>query len=215
MIMQTSFSVALYCQRCGNIHVHDVPYFTGGSDKIKFYCKFKHEQATLIRLKAHFFRLQIPCVVCNSLHEAVFSLHQLMRMKVEKIYCANDFFELGYIGKRQELKKILMFNRHGFELLEGQEHGEKIEKQQILLEAINRIHDIAEVGGILCPCGSKAIKADFLGSAVRLTCCHCGNYELLAAGSERDLEKIAKLEVIDLLQRSLQVKNMDLDSYYV
>lgn len=211
MIVQTGFSVALYCQRCGKIHVHDVPYFIGNADKIKFYCKFKHEQATLIRTKSHFFRLQIPCVVCNSVHEAVFSLHQLMRMRVEKIYCANDFFELGYIGKRQAIKEILRFNRHSFERMDGENHGEKIEKQQILLEVINRIHDIAEVDGIICPCGSKAIAADILGSAVRLTCCHCGNYELLAAGSERDLAELDKLSVIDLLQRGLQVKNIDLD----
>jgi len=211
VIVQTEFSVALYCQQCGKIHVHDVPYFIGSADKIIFHCKFKHEQATLIRTKSHFFRLRIPCVVCNSVHEAVFSLHQLMRMKVEKIYCAKDFFELGYIGKRQEIKEILMFNRQGFEILEHENHGEKIEKQQILLEAINRIHDIAEAGGIICPCGSKAIEADVLGSAVRLTCCHCGNYELLAAGRERDLDELDKLVVIDLLQRSLQVKNIDLD----
>lgn len=205
VVVQTVCSVAFYCQRCGKIHIHDIPYFIG-SRKLSLRCSCRHEQAVLLRMDAQHIRLQIPCVVCNSLQEAAYSLKKLRRLPLEKIYCDKDHFELGYIGRRKKMEEILEFNRREFERLQKDGNSDSIEQQQIFLQALNRVHDIAASGGIACPCGSKEICADIQGSCIILECCRCGSYHVLQAATERDLHEINGLDCIDLLAGGRQWK---------
>lgn len=211
MIIHANWSVALYCQRCGKIEIHDVSYFTKQDSTKTLRCSCNHPQATLIRTAPNLVKLQIPCGACNSLHEAKYKAKHLLKLKIEKIYCSKDFFELGYIGKREAIEEILAFTKQEFESIMQSE--EQIEKQQIFLEIINKLHDIAEQGGIVCPCGSKAIEANISGDsdAVVLECLHCGGYCTIAAKDEDDLEKVRELDYIELTQGRILVKNIDLD----
>lgn len=211
VLVHAHWSVALYCQRCGKIHIHDISYFEKHHHKLALRCSCNHQQAILIRTASRQFKLEIPCVVCNSVHVEKFSAKQLLKMKVEKIYCGKDHFELGYIGKRKNIEEILVFNQHEFEALNPENNEEQMEKQQILLDVLNKLHDIAEQGGINCPCGSKAIHADILGNSVILECCHCGGYYILPAKNTVDLDKLNTLEYIELMQGRFLVKNIDLD----
>lgn len=209
MLIHASWSVALYCQRCGKIEIHDVSYFTKQESAKTLRCSCNHPQATLIRTASNQIKLQIPCGGCNSLHEANYKAKNLLKLKLEKIYCSKDFFELGYIGKREEIEEILAFTKREFERIIHSE--EQIEKQQIFFEVINKLHDIAEQGGIVCPCESKAIEANLLGDSVILECLHCGSYCTVSAKDEDDLEKVRELEYIELAQGRILVKNIDLD----
>ncbi|MBP2632767.1 MAG: hypothetical protein H6Q70_3395 [Firmicutes bacterium] len=209
MLIHANWSVALYCQRCGKIEIHDVSYFTKQESVKTLRCSCNHPQATLIRTASNQIKLQIPCGGCNSLHEANYKAKNLLKLKLEKIYCSKDFFELGYIGKREEIEEILAFTKREFERIIHSE--EQIEKQQIFFEVINKLHDIAEQGGIICPCESKAIEANLLGDSVILECLHCGSYCTVSAKDEDDLEKVRDLEYIELAQGRILVKNIDLD----
>lgn len=209
MLIHAKWSVALYCQRCGKIEIHDVSYFMKQESVKTLRCSCNHPQATLIRTASKQIKLQIPCGGCNSLHEANYKTKNLLKLKLEKIYCSKDFFELGYIGKREEIEAILAFTKREFERIIHSE--EQIEKQQIFLEVINKLHDIAEQGEIFCPCESKAIKANLLGDSVILECLHCGSYCMISAKDEDDLEKVRDLEYIELVQGRILVKNIDLD----
>jgi hypothetical protein len=195
VIVQVVCSVAFYCQRCGKIHIHDIPYFSG-KKRISLQCSCGHEQALVVRVDAKYLEIRVPCVVCNSVHKAIYQFRVLRRLQLEKIYCGRDHFELGYIGRRKRIEELLEFNRLEFEAIHP---DNRIEKQQILLEAFNRVHDIAARGDLTCPCGSKAIAADIRGQEILLECCHCGSYYVLPAGSECDLEKINRLPYIDLI----------------
>lgn len=209
MLIHANWSVALYCQRCGKIEIHDVSYFMKQESVKTLRCSCNHPQATLTRTASKQIKLQIPCGGCNSLHEANYKTKNLLKLKLEKIYCSKDFFELGYIGKREEIEAVLAFTKREFERIIHSE--EQIEKQQIFLEVINKLHDIAEQGGIFCPCESKAIKANLLGDSVILECLHCGSYCMISAKDEDDLEKVRDLEYIELAQGRILVKNIDLD----
>lgn len=210
-VVRAGWSVALYCQRCGKIHIHDISYFAQRNSGAVLRCGCNYPQATLARTDRTFFELQIPCLVCNSVHTARYKSRQLLKMKVEKIYCAKDCFELGYIGKRERIEEILAFNKRQFERVSGDDNEEQIEKQQILLEALNRIHDIAEAGDVNCACGHSEIAADLLGDSIVLECCRCGGYCVLPARSEQDLRRLDETRYIELSPGRFRMKNIDLD----
>jgi len=198
LVVQAICSIALYCQRCGKLHIHEIPYFTG-SQQLVLKCSCKQEQAVLLRRDAQHLRIQIPCVLCSLRQEYLYELKKLRRLKLEKIYCRRDRFELGYIGRKRKIEELLSFSRREFEALPQDEAADPIEKQQLLLEALNLIHDIAAGGNIICPCGSKAIAADIRGSFLVVECNRCGSYHIVSAETETDVEQLRQMEYIDLM----------------
>lgn len=183
-------SMAFYCQRCGKIHVHDVPYFLGVK-RFSLRCAgCGHEQALLVRGDKGRFELHVPCVACGKEHVIACSLAQLRRMDLEKVYCSQDRFELGYIGKRRRIEELLAFNQAEFDRLHPADGANFIGKQQLLLEAVNRVHEFVAAGDVICPCGSHDFIAQVDGASVFLECKNCGSSAVIPAESAADLRRL-------------------------
>ena len=211
MVANDCWSIAIYCQRCGKMQIHELSYFQKINKKTILRCSCNHHQATVVRTFSEGVRVEIPCVVCDFVHSENFTTKALVKMKVEKIYCAKDHFELGYIGKKQKIEEILAFNKKAFALLNKENNEHQIEVQQVLLDVLNQLHDLAEQGKISCQCKSKCITADIIGNSVILECCHCGGYYIIPAKSLADLDDINQMKQIDLMQGRFLIKNIDLD----
>ncbi len=199
MLIHAGWSVALYCQHCGKIEIHDISYFDANSGMQMLKCSCRHIKAKLMRTGSHQFGLQIPCSACGYLHEARFSRRSLMKTKLEAIHCAQDNFELGYAGRREAIKEFLAYNRREFDTMNMACSGEEIEKQVILLEVLNKLHDIAESDGVVCACGQPELDADIVGDSVVIECQHCGRFQLLPAKTEEDLQRMNALNKIELI----------------
>jgi len=199
MLIETVCSVAFYCQRCGKIHVHDIPYFSG-SKRWTLHCSScAHEQAVIVHCSNRSLELTIDCVVCGTRNTAAYSLKHLRHLQLEKIFCTKDHFELGYIGRRRRIEELLAFNQAEFEALHPNDGHNFIEKQQILLEAVNRVHEMAERGDIICPCGSQNITAEIRGNSIVLACFRCGASLVLKAENAADLARIGRGFDVDLV----------------
>ncbi len=190
MLIRNVCALALYCQHCGSIHVHDVPFFSFGREASIICESCGHEKARLVRLPHGRVAVEAVCVVCGTENRFVYALRRLRHIGLEKIYCATDRFELGYIGRRRRIEELMRFNQEEFEALHPHDGKNFIEKQRILLEALNRVHDMARVGDIVCPCGSEELTADIRGSYIVLECEHCGSSCVLRAENAGDLKKL-------------------------
>lgn len=190
MLIRDACGLALYCQHCGSIHIHDVPYFSD-ERQTRLLCEScGHEKARLLRLPRGRVAVEASCVVCGMGNRFVYELRRLRHIGLEKIYCSTDHFELGYIGRRKRIEELMRFNQEEFEALHPHDGKNFIEKQRILLEALNRIHDLAKAGDIVCPCGSEELTADIQGSYIVLECENCGSFCALRAEKAGDLEKL-------------------------
>lgn len=200
MMIRNACSLALYCQRCGSIHVHGVPYFTGERETSLVCRSCGHEKARVERLPNGRIALWVRCVGCGATNRFVYALKYLRRIGLEKIYCARDHFELGYIGRRRRIAELMAFNQAEFEALHPEGGRHFVTRQRVLLEALNRLHDMARNGDIVCPCGSDDISADIRGSFIVLECNRCGSFHVLRAEDERDLSRLGRGFGIGLLQ---------------
>lgn len=199
-------SVAFYCRRCGKIHVHDVPYFPG-MKRFSLRCAdCSHEQAALVRQDKGRWEIHVPCVACGKEHVFSYSLVQLKRMKLEKVYCSQDRFELGYIGQRRRIEELLAFNQTEFERLHPSDGTNFIGKQQILLEAVNRVHEFVAAGEVACLCGSHDFIAQVRGDSVLLECGQCGSCAVIPAESASDLRRLVCGSAIGFLAPALHNK---------
>ena len=190
MLIRDACGLALYCQQCGSIHIHDVPYFPD-ERQTRLLCEScGHEKARLLRLSRGRVAVDVSCVVCGTENRFVYELRRLPHIGLEKIYCAADRFELGYLGRPKRIEELMRFNQEEFEALHPHDGKNFIEKQRILLEALNRIHDMAQAGDIVCPCGSEELTADIRGSYIVLECERCGSSCVLRAENASDLRKL-------------------------
>lgn len=190
MLIDSIGSLALYCPRCGKIQLRDIPLFSGKAESVLRCESCSHP---VVRVKARpkeGLTLHTLCGVCGEETEHTFSWRQLHRMKFEKLYCARDHFELGYIGKWQDIAEFLDFNAAEYDALHPSDGEGFMERQQLLLEALNRVHELALREELVCPCGSHDIMAGLLGDCVVLECASCTAFAMLPIREAKDLERL-------------------------
>lgn len=203
MLVDTLCSVAFYCQRCGQIEITDVPLFTGHGRQVLTCSHCGAEKAAIRFAPRSGLIVETTCGVCGSLNRFTYPLRKVKALRFEKIYCESDHFELGYIGRWQDIAEFLDFNAAEYDALHPQDAYNFMERQQILLEAFNRLHDFAEEGEILCPCGGHEFTADIAEDAIHLTCTRCGSYAVIPAVTAEDLRQLRPGCEIDFLRPDL------------
>jgi hypothetical protein len=190
VLVDTLCSVAFYCQRCGKIEVFDIPCLFGGQEH-QITCSHCGGEVARFRLEPRQgLWVETPCVVCGGTNRVLYSLKDLRHLEFEKIYCHKDHFELGYIGRWKDISEFLDFNTAEYEALHPQEAYNFMEHQQILLEAFNRLHELAEEGELYCPCGGHDFVADIQDDSIHLECTKCGSYADIPAVTAEDLQQL-------------------------
>ena len=153
MLIDTACSLAFYCQRCGRIQLRDVPLFNGQMQFVMECGNCGHEMGKITLRPRKGLELNMECGVCKGMNRQVFSWRQLRKLRFARLYCQHDNFELGYIGRWQDIAEFLDFNTAEYDALHPADGDGYIEHQQTLLEALNRIHDLAASGELECSCG--------------------------------------------------------------
>lgn len=197
MLIRAVTTIALYCPRCGKLNSHDISHFAVHREPMDLYCSCRYKQASVMRSGASQIVLTIPCVVCQSTHHQFFDRHALRHIEMEKIYCPSENFELGFIGRRETIDETLHLHESEFcRLWQEGANDEEICSQRIVLEVLNKVHDIATEQHIYCMCGSHQMTADLLPEGVLLTCLTCGGYELIPATEEVLAKLYAKDRIV-------------------
>jgi len=202
MVINTVSTLALYCSRCGKIHMHNISRFNlKNTGRRNLLCSCGQIQATITSSGERQCLLDIPCVLCQTNHIICLDSKRLWHADMDKIYCVQENFELGFIGARQIIAETV--NKFTVEFkkvaADMDEYGDCILNPQVMLETLNKIHDMAAKGGLHCRCGSSAIGAEVLPDGIELECAQCGGQLVIPAQSEGDLTDIEALQDIEII----------------
>jgi hypothetical protein len=118
---------------------------------------------------------------------------------VNKIYCAAANLELGFSGSRKAIEQAIADQQREFDsMVRDMANEDYVDNSQVMFEVLNKVHDIAERGGVFCRCGGSIIEADVQPDAIELVCVHCNGRRLIAAKTEEDLLAVKDLATIEL-----------------
>ncbi|MEN6414842.1 MAG: hypothetical protein ABFC84_19050 [Veillonellales bacterium] len=206
MVIHTVTTMALYCPRCGKLQKHDISRFSANQPfQRELYCSCGQWQASFSSACRRQYLLRIPCTVCQSHHIICLDSKQFWRAQMEKIYCGQENLEIGFIGDRKIIEHTIADHKreidNAIREMDSDEYGENIENPRVMLEILNRVHDIAEKGGVYCQCGSAAVEIVVLPNGVELVCAQCGTRLLVPAQDEQDILYLAAMDSIELMSQ--------------
>ncbi|WP_425059710.1 hypothetical protein SCACP_03110 [Sporomusa carbonis] len=202
MAISAVSTLALYCSRCGKIELHNVSRFAINNSRRQLVCSCGQIQGAIACAGRRQYLLDIPCVVCETNHLIFLDSKLFRQPRASKIYCNQANLELGFVGSPEAIAETIAKHNQAVASLasemDEQTGGQGIENSQVLLEILNKIHDIAEQGGVYCCCGSTDIAADVLGDAIELSCSQCDGRLVIPARDEHDLAQLSAMGIIEL-----------------
>ncbi|EGO64574.1 hypothetical protein [Acetonema longum] len=195
MIIRTVSTLALYCSHCGRISMYDVSPFTSkDTARQALSCSCGQRHGYLMSTRHGQFILDLYCVLCEK-HHKICITKKYTASQPRKVYCEEKNLELGIIGDRAQIETVI--EAHAREVNTATD--DLMEDPQVMIDMLNKVHDIAEKGGVICRCGSSQIEADVISNHIVLHCQKCGSSLLLQAKSDRDVLQLESLNRIELI----------------
>ena len=206
MIIPTDTVLAMRCPECGKLEFHTISRFAfSGGRTVEVKCSCGATLLSAQKKTNGFYRLQLPCVICEFRHQRQISGVKLWSGQLINLYCQETGVELGHIGPEDKVREAVQSSDYDLDSLIKQfEEDDYFNNSGIMYEVLNRLHDIAEKNGLYCQCGNDAIDVEIFPERLELYCKECGSVNIIYAETEEDLEVIKKVEYIELTRHGFK-----------
>ncbi|MDP4180772.1 MAG: hypothetical protein Q8942_06745 [Bacillota bacterium] len=200
MIINTSLTIGYKCSSCGSFEFFNLSLFKLLSKKdYNLTCRCNKSRVTIFNYNLNEFKIQIPCIGCGSDHVFTISRNDLLTKTVNVLRCPNTGIEQCFIGSDEEVRKrIDSLEKEFDELINLFGYDNYFKNTQVMFDALNKIHDIAESGNLFCECGCNEIEMLLLSDKIYLKCSRCFGVEVINAASNKDLKDILTKQQIIL-----------------
>ncbi|GAB6099510.1 hypothetical protein JCM16358_13890 [Halanaerocella petrolearia] len=201
MVIEYQITLACRCPKCGKLELEEVNIFDfSGADKLELECDCGFDKL-VIGKKGQNFWLEYPCIFCDTKHRNFYKQNEFWANQVKSIECSINRTELGYFGPYNEVKELTEQEEEYLEeMMDKLDFEDYFTNPDIMLAALNELHDIAKESGLVCQCGSKEIDIEMLPNEIELICKKCDGVTKVEAKTERDLKELRKLKKIKILE---------------
>lgn len=143
------------------------------------------------------YKIKIGCIGCGNEHIYLVSRKEILNREINVFHCPETGIQQCFIGRDNDVRrKIDNLEKELDELIDKLGYDSYFKNTRVMIDSLNRVHDIAEQGNLLCECGNKDIELRLLSDKVHLKCNKCqGTLSILAASNE-DLKKIENTQMI-------------------
>lgn len=206
MLINTNSIMTMRCPVCGKIKYHHLSRFAVSKGN-PFYVNCSCGAAALIiSTKNHsLYRLQVPCLVCETKHQIEFTGKFLWSGEVIRLSCSDTDLELGYIGPEQEVKQLIYSQERELDALADDINSESyFHNSDIMYEVLSCLHEIAEQGDLYCQCGNLGIEVELFPDCLELHCKNCDSINIIYAETEDDLNVIRQVDSIELARHGFK-----------
>lgn len=203
MLIDTDITIAYKCFSCGTFDFININLFKLSlRENIVSDCKCGKAKLKLQVLGKAGYRFTVPCIGCGSRHSHVASREKLLNNKITIYTCPETGIKNCFIGKDQAVREFI----DGFEkeldgMIDGLGYDSYFENTQVMLDTLNKIHDIAEQGKLHCECGCKNVTVSMLRKGIALKCSSCTRGKFIPAASNNDLKKTLQMDQIVLVAK--------------
>ena len=193
--MATEFTVAFRCPQCGKIEFRKSSLFEfSGRKSLRISCPGCNHEALVIHTKDYKnFMMTIHCVICNIPHIYYFTRREIRSKEAPVILCCSDYdLELCFIGEKGIVESTVdKYERDLEAFIDELGYDDYFVNSEIMMECLDRLHDLAEMKGISCDCGEEDFGVTLLSDCIELRCQYCKNIHIIPAENRRDVEELS------------------------
>lgn len=200
MLINFSSTIALSCPACGRLEREEVNIFELPVAELKqLSCSCGAEKASLKRKENSNIEINYFCLHCDTAHKAVISAQEFWRSKsLKPLSCKETGLNPGFYGPPQLVDNELKQERQDLELMAAELGFDDFKNPDIMLQALDFIHDIAAEDALNCECGSDDINIELFSDKIQLICNDCGSHLNIKAVNKADLQNLRQLNKVQL-----------------
>lgn len=207
MLIDMDVTIAYKCFACGTFDFTNInlfKLFRNGSFVSK--CKCKAASFNMCKIGRKEFKLTVPCIGCGSEHTYAISTDDLINDDINTYSCPLTGIKQCFIGKDTVVREhIDRLEKEMDSMIDGLGYDNYFENTQVMIDTLNKIHDIAEKGNLRCECGCSHVNVAMLRKGILLNCSLCARSKFIQASSNNDLKKTLGKEKIVLIEKSSKI----------
>lgn len=192
MLIDTCVTIAYKCSSCGSFEFFNISLFTLLKKKeSKFYCRCRKSCITVKQEGESGFLLKTPCMGCGNEHIYFIGRTNMLFNKLSIFNCPETGLQQCFIGNDILVrKKVDSLEKELDELIDMFGYESYFVNTQVMLDTLNKIHDIAAQGCLYCECGSIEVELVLLSDRILLKCSKCSAGRIIPASTNEDLKEI-------------------------
>ncbi len=205
MLIDTVATIAYRCSICGSFNFTSMSLFELRRQKeYVFTCDCRKSQAVVKADKPDTLSVLTPCIGCGESHLYTMEYKNIILEDVNIFICPRTGIEHCFVGKDEDLRKTIdKLEREQDKLIDALGYDRYFKNTRVMLDSLNKIHDIAEKGNLFCECGSRDIEVALLSDRIFLKCRKCSGKRVFNATSNKDLKDIVTKRHILLVSDTL------------
>lgn len=216
MLIDTGSTIAFKCPSCGSFEFFSISIFALDFKDGQFTlcCHCNHSNMKISKDNLKNYKISIPCIGCGNNHKFNISRNDILFKDINVFCCPQTGIQQCFIGKDDIVrKKIDSLEKEFDELMNMFGYDNYFENTQVMLDSLNKIHDIAEKGNLNCECGNSDIELLLLSDKILLKCKKCYASKVINAASNVHLKEILLKQNILLLKELFCNNVKHKDSY--
>jgi len=204
VLIDANITIAYKCSFCGSYKFFNTTPFTLLYDnKYSGTCRCDKSRIYIARDGIEGYSITVPCINCGNSHVLYLNKRNLLFKDLNVFYCPETGMHQCFIGKDELVrKKIDSLEKELDEIIDAFGYDDYFVNTRVMLDSLNRIHDIAEQGSLYCECGNNDIELALLSDKIYLKCKRCSGSKVIYAASNKDLKDILTKQYIILMSDS-------------
>lgn len=200
MIINLSTTIALSCPACGRLEKETFNIFELPIGELKqLSCSCGAEKAAVKKKKNSQLKINYFCLHCNKAHKITVSAQKFWRSKrLIPLSCQETGLNPGFFGPPDLVEEEIKKEKQDLELMAAELGFDDFKNPDIMLQALDIIHDIAAEGALNCDCGSDDINIELFSDKIQLICNKCGSHLNIDAVNKIDLKNLKQLNRVQL-----------------
>jgi hypothetical protein len=200
MLINLSTTIALSCPACGRLEKETVNIFELPVGELKqLSCSCGAEKAALKRKENSQIEINYFCLHCNKAHKVKVKAQKFWHSKrLQPLSCRETGLNPGFFGPPALVNEEIKKEKQDLDLMAAELGFDDFKNPDIMLQALDLIHDIAAEGSLDCDCGSDDINIELFSDKIQLICNNCGAHLNIAAVNKDDLNNLRQLNKVQL-----------------
>lgn len=195
MLISARAAVALRCPQCGRTAVRELSLFDfSGAATVRVDCACGYRQATISRWRGRVLA-QIPCYLCEGMHQLRFTPAQFWAGELEPVTCQESGLHLGVLGPPEA---VAQFTGPDSADLDEDALADYFINPEVMYEVLAAVHELDEQGRLRCQCGNTDIEYELQPDRLDLVCTQCGSSRSMTATSDEDATRARRTRRLEI-----------------